>query len=242
MKILFRLWAMALFVIAGAATNARAAEAAPKLSPGSTFTIAFPEMPPTLADLLDRNGVKPMMTVFLPGNYSPSRKHPLLIFLGGGNGGSGGNPGVARSLCEGKDFVCVGLPLFKEKVAAPAPGNGLERILLRSPDCKFAWPLYRKMLAKLEEMVPNIDPSRRILGGFSNGAHATAGLIDESDGEIARRFSAFFLWKVAAGFNVMTSSRASRFLWSMAARNLTRGRSRFRTLPRRPAPKRLFTA
>jgi len=48
------------------------------------------------------------------------------------------------------------------------------------------------MLAKLDEMVPNIDPAHRVLGGFSNGAHAVQGLIDESDGEIARRFSAFF--------------------------------------------------
>ena len=38
---------------------------------------------------------------------------------------------------------------------------------------------------------PAADPAHRILGGSSNGAHATQGLIDESDGEIARRFSAF---------------------------------------------------
>lgn len=30
-----------------------------------------------------------------------------------------------------------------------------------------------------------------MLGGFSNGAHATQGLIDQSEGEVARRFSAF---------------------------------------------------
>jgi predicted esterase len=46
--------------------------------------------------------------------------------------------------------------------------------------------------SRLEELVPNIDPAHRILGGFSNGAHATASLIDESGGEITRRFSAFF--------------------------------------------------
>ena len=50
----------------------------------------------------------------------------------------------------------------------------------------------RTMLAKLEEQVPNIDPAHQVLGGFSNGAHAAQGLIDESDGEITRRFSAFF--------------------------------------------------
>jgi dienelactone hydrolase len=184
--------AMALLLAASAATSAPAAEPSPKLAPGITFTIAFPELPPTFADLLDHNHVKPQMTVFLPRNYDPDRKHPLLIFLNGGNGGAGGNPGVARRLAEEKDFICVGLPLFKEKVDPPAPGNAPARRLIRNPDCKFAWPLYKPMLAKLEESVPNIDPAHRILGGFSNGAHATSGLIDESDGEVARRFSAFF--------------------------------------------------
>jgi predicted esterase len=53
------------------------------------------------------------------------------------------------------------------------------------------WPHFRAMLAKLEATVPNLSPEHRVLGGFSNGAHAVQGLIDESDGEVARRFSAF---------------------------------------------------
>jgi hypothetical protein len=169
-----RPFAWALLVVASAVTGVLATEPVQELAPDSTFTITFPELPPTFADLFDHNGIKPMMTVFLPTNYDSSRKHALLIFLGGGTGGTGGNPGVARSLCEEKDFVCVGLPLFKEKVAPPEPGNGLARILIRNPDCKFAWPLYKTMLARLDERVPNLDPAHRILGGFSNGAHAGA--------------------------------------------------------------------
>ena len=53
------------------------------------------------------------------------------------------------------------------------------------------WPFFKTMLEKLEEVVPNIDAAHRVLGGFSNGAHATAALLDQSDGEVARRFSAF---------------------------------------------------
>src|SRR5437763_1224228 len=48
------------------------------------------------------------------------------------------------------------------------------------------------MLGRLDALVPNLDPAHQVLGGFSNGAHATAALLDESDGAIARRFSAFF--------------------------------------------------
>ena len=187
MNILVRPWAMALLVAASAATSALAAEPAPKLAPGSTFTVAFPEMPPTFYARYEKKDIEAQMTVFLPTNYEPGRKYPLFVFLSGGDGGPGSNLGVARSLSEGKDFVCVSVPLFKA-TDPKAPGG---EYVMRNPDAKYMWPFFRTMLAKLEELVPNIDPAHRVLGGFSNGAHAAQGLIDESAGEIARRFSAF---------------------------------------------------
>ena len=174
-------------LVAAAATSALAAEPATSLTPGSTFTTTFTDMPPTFFDLNEKKDVKAQMTVFLPRNYDPGRKHPLLIFLNGGDGGPGSNLGVARSLSEERDFVCANMPLFK--VTDPkAPGG---EIIMRDPDARHMWPFFRTMLDKLELLVPNIDPAHRVLGGFSNGAHATQGLIDESDGEVARRFSAF---------------------------------------------------
>jgi predicted peptidase len=187
-NICLRPFAATLLVTASAATIALASKPADKLVPGSVITITFPEMPTTFYDLSQKKDVKAQMTVFLPTNYSRDRKHPLLVFLDGGDGGMGLNPRVARALSEEKDFICVSVPLFK--VTDPkAPGGDF---IMRDPDAKYMWPLFRTMLAKLDEMVPNIDPAHRIIGGFSNGAHATAGLIDQSDGEIARRFSAFF--------------------------------------------------
>ena len=168
------------------AYNGLAAEPAPKLTPGNTFTITFPEMPPTFYDMYAKKDVKAQMTVFLPRNYAPDRKHPLLVFLNGGDGGIGANPGVARALTEEKDFVCVSVPLFK--ASDPKAPRGY---VMQDPDASYMLPFFRTMLAKLETLVPNIDPAHQVLGGFSNGAHATAGLIDESDGEIARRFAAF---------------------------------------------------
>ena len=166
--------------------NSLAAEPAPKLTPGSTFIITFSEMPPTVSDRYTQKDVKARMTVFLPRNYDPGRKHPLLIFLNGGDGGTGSNPGVARALTEEKDFVCASVPLFK--ASDPKAPRGY---VMQDPDARYMWPFFQTMLAKLEAVVPNIDPAHQVLGGFSNGAHASAGLIDESDGEIARRFSAF---------------------------------------------------
>lgn len=166
---------------------AEASKPSPSLTAGSTFTVAFPEMPPTFYDLYEKKDVKTQMTVFLPSNYAHNRKYPLLIFLNGSDGGTGSNPGVARALTAEKDFVCVAMPLFKATDPKATGGD----FIMRDRDAKYMWPFFGTMLAKLDERVPNIDPARRVLGGFSNGAHAVQGLIDESDGEVARRFSAF---------------------------------------------------
>ncbi|MGA2497210.1 MAG: hypothetical protein ABSH20_05685 [Tepidisphaeraceae bacterium] len=167
-------------------TRAVAAEPVPKLEPGKTIAIQFPDLPPTFYAVSQKKDVKAQMTVFLPKNYDPGRKFPLLVFLNGGDGGAGGNPGVARALSEEKDYICVNMPLFK--VTDPQAHGG---IVMQAEDGKYMWPFFKTMLLKLEELVPNIDPAHRILGGFSNGAHATAALLDESDGEVAGRFSAF---------------------------------------------------
>ena len=187
--VLFVGWA-----VAGLVPCAPAAESPRTLVPGSTFTVTFPGMPPTFYAVFQKKEVPAQMTLFLPRDYDPARKFPLLIFLGGWDGGPGGNPGVARSLCQGKGFICVNMPLFKAadfKVKEPnVPGPGF---IMQAEDGKRMWPFFQTMLDKVEELVPNIDPAHRVLGGFSNGAHATAALLDESEGEVARRFSAFLL-------------------------------------------------
>jgi predicted peptidase len=176
-----------LLLAALVAAVAHAATSVPSLTPGKTFTVTFPEMPTTFYAMQEKRDVKAQMSVFLPTNYRADGQFPLLVFLNGGDGGPAENPGVARALSEGKDFVCVVTPLFK--IADPkAPGGNY---VMRDEDGRYFWPFFRTMLARLETLVPNLDPSHWILGGFSNGAHATQGLIDESDGEIARRFSAF---------------------------------------------------
>ncbi len=180
----------AVLLAALAATScALAAEPTPQLAPGKTFTVRFREMPPTYYALDTKEELKAQMSVYLPTNYDPARKHPLLIFLSGGNGGGGGNPEVARALTEGKDFVCANMPLFRANDSTRPATKGL--VILTAVDGKYMWPYFKTMLEKLEKLVPNIDPAHRMLGGFSNGAHATAALIDGSEGEVSRRFSAF---------------------------------------------------
>ena len=186
-----RLRMPALIVVIALTSGCLAQPGPPQLAPGRWFTIPFPDMPPTLFALWNRKTDPAQMTVFLPRNYDLQRKHPLLILLNGGDGGNASNPGMARTLSEEQDFICVALPLFKVSLDPAAPDNAPPLMIVRGGDGRYAWPFYKTMLAKLDEVVPNVDPARRILGGFSNGAHATAALLDASDGEVARMFSAF---------------------------------------------------
>ena len=160
--------------------------AAPALTPGSTFFVQFPEMPPTYWALQSHKTDPAQMGIALPRNYTPTGKFPLLIFLSGGNGGNGSGLGVIRTISAGKDYVCANMPLFIKTLKA----NGG---VMQDEDGAYMWPYFRTMLEKLLQVVPNIDTDHMILGGFSNGSHAVQGLIDGSDGEITRRFAAFFL-------------------------------------------------
>ncbi len=162
---------------------------APTLAPGTSFTVQFPDMPPTFYDLAEGKHDKAQMTVFIPKNYDPGKECPLFLWLSGGDGGFGGNPGVARGVCADQDFVCVSVPLFR----APdyQPNQPASSYVISEPDGRAMWPYLRTMLAKLDQMVPNLDPAHQVLGGFSNGAHMIAALIDGSDGEVTQRFTAF---------------------------------------------------
>ena len=168
--------------LAMAGVTESASSASAPLVPGQQFTIAFPDMPQPFDAISAGKRSTATMHIFLPQNYDAQRQHPLLIFLGGGNGGAAGGMNVARKLADERDFVCVGLPYFKAKVETNATGKiGLA---LYPEDFEIMWPLLRTMLAKLDAKVPNIDPAHRILGGFSNGGHTTAGLLDYSEGEV----------------------------------------------------------
>ncbi len=163
---------------------ARAQVQSPKLVPSTTFTVVFPDMPPTFYALKEKKNVPAQMTIYLPKNYDAHKKHPLLVFLYGGSGEDGTKLGITRGICQDRDLICLAVPLFKSKELQ-------DEYIMRNPDGRYMWPFFRRMLEKTEELVPNIDKEHRVLGGFSNGAHAAQALLDESGGEVARRFCAF---------------------------------------------------
>lgn len=182
---------IAMLTCATLGMNGWAANRAEKLAPGTSFTVTFPDMPQTFFAMQQKKDVPAQMTVYLPTNYDPAKKFPLLVWLNGGDGGDGTTLGVARGVTQGRDFICVSVPLFQASLA-PVSGPKGQRpgFVINAADGKVMWPHFKTMVDKLGTLVPNIDQQHQILGGFSNGAHATAALIDASDGEIARRFTA----------------------------------------------------
>ena len=130
-------------------------------------------------------------------------EHPLLISLAAATAAAGGTVRRPRAL-RGRDRL-ASASLFQEKLDPPAPGNATKRILIHSADYRV------RQLALIKNAGPAssdwyIDPAHRVLGGFSNGGHAIAGLIDESDGEHwPRQFSA--PWSRAAASCSVTTGK-----------------------------------
>jgi hypothetical protein len=101
-----------------------------------------------------------------------------------------------------RDFITVNLPLFKEAGAElPTEAKGLDlkkmgldpsQLILPADGAKLG-RAYRVMLQRLLDAVPNITLERSALGGFSNGAHATAALLGCGDDFILAHFRAYVL-------------------------------------------------
>lgn len=187
---------------------------APSLTPGAVFTIPFPDLPPTFAVQKGEGKAPTQMSVRLPTNYSADRKFPICVFLEGGSGGEadGNATGGTAALFNGADYISVALPLFKKaydpKAHETYPINddfiatlpsALQPLIKNFPTNGIIAPgdydtisaAYTEMLKKLNEVVPNIDPSRSALTGFSNGAHTIGVLLAKGDPVILQQFHSF---------------------------------------------------
>lgn len=135
-----------------------------RVKPGATFFIEFPKLP------VDRHGEPAKIQVRIPSGYDPAKKCPLIIWMGGGDGGNTASTGSL--LVDTATFICAGLP-FPKGANNPKQSNMVG-------DFKRIWKYHKPMLEELNRVVPNIDTRLRIIGGFSNGAHCIDGLLDEA--------------------------------------------------------------
>lgn len=164
----------------GPATPAATAPAAtpdPEVKPGASITIDFPELDP------DRNGKPAQCHVSIPTGYDVAKKLPLVVWLGGGDGGNTPN----RSFLPEGDYIAAGLP-FPKGANNPAQANMVGEF-------DKIWAYHKRMIDEIIKRVPNINRGNSIIAGFSNGGHAIDGMlrIKKKDGDLADYFSVFIL-------------------------------------------------
>lgn len=177
----------------------RAAETA--LEPNATLQFEFPELGDTLATKASGEALPAKLTAQLPENYTRDGRFPVFIFLHGGAGGRGDAAGRARGVVGPRDFIAASLPLFKRDLNKQEPYGGL---MIAPDDFETISRSYRVMLQKLFDVVPNVDPERSALGGFSNGGHTTAVLLAGQDEFTLRHFRAFYF--VDGGFGPLAAN------------------------------------
>lgn len=160
-----------------AQSGSKTPEPDPRLQPGKKFELVF-------SDLGESRSANPArIQIRIPENYRPDNPVPLVLYLGGGEGTD--NCDAANAFVDNREWVTVAFPY---PASAPRPlhafREGKSRDLI-----EFQTP----MLERLQALLPNTDPKRRVVIGSSNGAHMIG--IASCDGweEFAEYFSAFVL-------------------------------------------------
>ena len=162
--------------------------------PGISIYVEFPDLPRCLHSRIFEDSADPAFSVYLPENYTSDKNYPLILWLNGGPGGMGRNTSISQQITNRSDFICVNFPLFKDSLEAleSDSSNYWSRIGISYDDSDVIWNAYKIMLEKLYEILPNIDRNNTFLGGFSNGGHTTAVLLNRPGPEILKHFNKFF--------------------------------------------------
>jgi predicted peptidase len=130
-----------------------------RVAPDASLKFDFPEL------TVDRKGALAACHLKLPAGYDAAKQYPLVVWLGGGEGG---NTPAGAFLPEG-EFILVGLP-YPKGANNPAQANMVG-------DYAKVWSYQRFMLEEIAKVIPNIDKQRSIIAGFSNGGHAIDGML-----------------------------------------------------------------
>jgi hypothetical protein len=152
-----------------------------QVAPGAWLKFDFPELS------VDRYGAMAACKLTLPANYDATKKYPLVAWLGGGDGT---NSPKSSFLPEG-DFIVVGLPYPKAAINPSQPGM--------VGDYAKVWAYQRFMLDEIAKIIPNIDKSRSIIAGFSNGGHSIDGMLRLSSGPKLTDYFGIFIFADGGG-------------------------------------------
>lgn len=164
--------------------------AGPEVGGVMTIEPADDDLPPSLFEMITGADAPPTLSYRLPDNYDPEKRYPLLVYVPGYHGGPTGNIGNACKIAGPTDWVVASLPLFKRSVDRDEIGGGM---MVGLSDYSTISRSYQSLLAPLFEAVPNIDPERSAMVGFSNGALTIAVLVSNHDEFVLTRFRNFCL-------------------------------------------------
>jgi len=167
------------------------------LEPDASRTFVFPDAPPSL--WREALGIEKATaaTVLLPTDYTEDRDFPLLLLIGGAQGNHGHEADWIRQYVGDTGIICVSIPLFIRELAPMEEdeSNRWIRLYLGPEESAWIWRAWRPMLETVFAAIPNIDRSKCFIGGFSNGANATAIVLDnpETGPELRDYFGHFVL-------------------------------------------------
>ena len=152
--------------------------------------IKFPDASfhPILHTLMTGEKAIPTLTYSLPADYDSTKTYPLLVYVPGGDGGLKGNIFNAQKITGPNGWIVATLPLFKKAIDKSEPGGGM---IVSMEDFPIITKCYEIMLGKLFEDVPNIEPDRSTMVGFSNGAITLAVLLSLHDEFVLKHFKNF---------------------------------------------------
>ena len=151
------------------------------IAPGAALKFNFPEL------TVDRRGSLAAGNLKLPANYDKAKSYPLVVWLGGGEGGNTPD----GSFLPAGDFITVGLPYPK------GASNPSQAYMVG--DYAKVWAYQRFMLDEIAKVIPNIDKSRSIIAGFSNGGHAIDGMLRLSSGPKLTEYFGIFIFADGGG-------------------------------------------
>ncbi|HPA20254.1 MAG TPA: hypothetical protein PLU30_21065 [Verrucomicrobiae bacterium] len=112
-------------------------------------------------------------------------------------GAKGDDAQRAREIIGPRDFIAVSMPLFQRVFDSREPLGG---VAITVDDFDVLRRAYSTMLGRLIRAVPRIVADRSTLGGFSNGAHATALLVAGRDEFTMEHFRQFYFVDGGAQF------------------------------------------
>lgn len=181
-----------------------AVAAPPRPVAGEVLTLAFPELGPM------HDGLPAACEVSVPKDYDPARPSPLLVWFGGGKGSHA--VASARGLVDFDRFVVVALPY---------PEGRLPRLAAEELRVEEHWDFHRVMLARVDALLPNLDPALRVAAGTSSGAHYLAYGLDQRWPGFGEAFAAFVLHEGGAAplSSAIPGARGRRLLVAWGTRS-----------------------